>query len=197
MSATTEDAPPPPAPRRPAASPPPPRNTILFVCTGNICRSPMAEGLLRAALRNEQPPLRDLKVASCGTFGEVGCAATGNAVRAMSSVSIDISHHRARAAERDTIRRAAVIFCMTREHLGTLRRMFGDELPAETHLMRGFIPENGGAGGDEVSDPWGGSLTEYSDCRDCMVEAMPSLLAFLREKFNAAGTGNAKGGAAK
>lgn len=88
---------------------------ILVVCTGNICRSPMGEALLRRAL--EEAGHGDVEVASFGTWGLTGSPATGEAVEVMRAQGVDISSHRARALERADVEGADLILAMTSVHL--------------------------------------------------------------------------------
>ncbi|MDR2862757.1 MAG: low molecular weight protein arginine phosphatase [Puniceicoccales bacterium] len=149
---------------------------VTFICTGNICRSPMAEGLLRHALQGEPEPLRSLRIVSAGTAASDGEPASPNAVRALKNVSIDISAHRSQPVTEAIINGSLAVFAMTGQHLRTLRQQF-PKLPAETHLMRVFME------GDvirEIPDPYGMGIADYESCRDSMVEAIPGILAFLR-----------------
>ena len=66
---------------------------ILIVCTGNICRSPMGQGLLAHALSAQPEPLRSLKVISAGVAAHTGEAVSENSVTALKKVGIDISNH--------------------------------------------------------------------------------------------------------
>ncbi|MDR3228408.1 MAG: low molecular weight phosphotyrosine protein phosphatase [Puniceicoccales bacterium] len=169
-----------PAAAAPAAAPAPKHITII--CTGNICRSPMGEGLLRHALKAEQAPLRDVPVVSCGTSAwHEGEAATANAVRALQKCGIDISAHRSRQVTKRIVENSLAIFAMTSDHLETLHDLYGDTLPAPAMLMRGLmdLPAEE-LYADEVADPFGGDLHRYEDCRDDIVAAVPSILNFLR-----------------
>jgi len=95
--------------------------SILVVCTGNICRSPMAEGFLRTALERrlgpEAPP-----VASAGVIGHEGGAAEPEAVRAAAERDVDIADHVVRRLRHEHIRAADVIVGMAREHRRAVAR---------------------------------------------------------------------------
>ena len=72
------------------------RDTVTFVCTGNTCRSPMAEALLRATLTKRGQGLEKLKVASFGLAAESGLPASTNSVKAMQRIGLDVGAHRSR-----------------------------------------------------------------------------------------------------
>jgi protein-tyrosine phosphatase len=96
--------------------------SILSVCTGNICRSPVAELLLAHALS----PVADVRVESAGTGALVGSGVPEQAQRLAASRSIDASMHRARQIDNSLIRGADLIVTMAREH----RRLIVESLPA-------------------------------------------------------------------
>ncbi len=96
--------------------------SVLSVCTGNICRSPVAELLLAHALA----PLGDVRVESAGTGALVGSGVPDQAQRLAASRSIDASAHRARQIDTGMIRNADLIVAMAREH----RRLIVESLPA-------------------------------------------------------------------
>lgn len=90
--------------------------SILVVCTGNICRSPIAEGILRGLLEErlgEAAPL----VASAGTAGWEGGTATGEAVAAAAELGVDIAGHRARELRAEHLRAADLVIAMAEEHV--------------------------------------------------------------------------------
>lgn len=88
---------------------------MLFVCTGNLCRSPMAEGLMGHELARRG--CRDIEVASAGTWAGLGHHATPEAVRAAAALGVDIARHRSRPLESSELRRADLIVAMTSVHV--------------------------------------------------------------------------------
>jgi len=105
------------------------RDTVTFVCTGNTCRSPMAEALLRATLVKRGQGLEKLKVASFGLAAEGGQPPSANSVKAMQRIGLDVSGHRSRLLSQADVDRSIVIFGMTESHLAALHSRF-DVLPA-------------------------------------------------------------------
>lgn len=88
---------------------------ILIVCTGNICRSPMAEVLLRRTLEGAGHP--EVEVASFGTWGLTGSPATSEAIEVMRQQGIDMTSHQARSLERGDVEEADLVLAMTSVHL--------------------------------------------------------------------------------
>jgi protein-tyrosine phosphatase len=89
--------------------------SILVVCTGNVCRSPVAEGLLRSALEDRFGDLAP-SVASAGTMGWEGEPAQRGSVVAAAALGIDIAGHRGRLLRRDEAEEASLVLAMAREH---------------------------------------------------------------------------------
>jgi protein-tyrosine-phosphatase len=149
---------------------------ILVVCTANICRSPMAEGLLAHALAAEEGPLKGLRVISAGIAARPGEPVSGNSVTALKKVGIDISEHRAQPVTQALLDGALAVLCMTNSHVGMIE-LQASPVPARLHLFRDFMPDGSHR---EIADPYGGSLRHYEQSRDEMVEAIPSLVAYLK-----------------
>jgi protein-tyrosine-phosphatase len=129
---------------------------ILLVCTGNICRSPLAEALLRRSL--EQRSVDGVSVTSAGTGAWDGAPASEGAYLVGLERGLDLSGHRARLLTRELVEEADLILTMARHHRARV-----DELGGEGRVF--VLGEYGGREGDEaeVSDPFGGDLDVYRD----------------------------------
>jgi protein-tyrosine phosphatase len=139
----------------------------------------MAAGLLQHALLAQPEPLKSLKVASAGVAARVGERVSENSVIALKKAGIDISQSRSRPLTPELITSASLILCMTESHRATIQLNF-DPVPRHVYLFREFMPR----GADkEIGDPYGGPLKIYETARDEMVEAIPSLLEFLKTRF--------------
>src|ERR1035438_9042945 len=106
---------------------------ILFVCTGNVCRSPLAEGLLRHMLRGRN----DIQVASAGLGALEGVGATGAAIEVMAELGIDISSHVSQALGSELVRQADFILTMTRQHYDAIQALH-PAAAEQTFLVREF-----------------------------------------------------------
>jgi len=137
----------------------------------------MAEALLRHALAAEEEPLKSLKVTSAGIGGWSGIPVTPNSVAALRKVGLDISQHRSRALDPAILSRAVLILCMTESHRSAILMDF-PETSAPILLMRELLPP---PADPEIPDPYGSNLQSYEDTRDSIVEAIPSIVEYLRE----------------
>ncbi len=146
---------------------------ILFVCTGNTCRSPMAEHLFRARAGTAL----GWQAVSAGVLAFPGAPASAEAVAALREKGIDLSGHRSRPVTRDLVEQADLIVAMTAGHRDELRRRF----PAAADRIRLLHAFGTQAVEADVSDPIGQSMDVYRHVRDEIDSSLADLILFVRE----------------
>ena len=133
------------------------RFMILFVCTGNTCRSPMAEGALRSLLEKERPG--KFEIMSAGTAAAANFPATMYANEAAKIWDVDLSGHLSQPLSPAVIDEADLILGMTSQHVREVLRMRKDA-GDKTFLFKNF--PDGEIDGEPVIDPIGASLETYN-----------------------------------
>ncbi|MFZ0616512.1 MAG: serine hydroxymethyltransferase [Chthoniobacterales bacterium] len=146
-----------------------PRKTILFVCTGNVCRSPMAEGLMRHFLRERT----DITILSAGVSAPKGSRASQPAVEALSELGISLGNFRSQPVTEELLDKVTHVFTMTREHRRVIDLLFPEHSP-KVRILGEFF-----SGGGDVPDPIGQGLPVYKRCRDVIKSALAQLLDFV------------------
>src|SRR5437899_8500639 len=149
--------------------------TILFVCTGNVCRSPMSEGLFRQAARGRG----DFCVLSAGVGAIEGQPPSAYAVQALKELGIDISQQRSRMLTADVVSQADYIFGMTHGHVDAINLLY-PQAAEKTFLLREF-DETLDVFEKDIPDPIGGSYEIYLNCRDQIEQGIASLLHFIEQ----------------
>jgi glycine hydroxymethyltransferase len=149
--------------------------TILFICTGNICRSPMAEALFRRAMRGRG----EFRVFSAGIGAVDGQPPTQHSVNAMRELGVDISAQRSRMLTGELVRSADLILGMTHGHVDTVALMY-PKMAEKTFLLREF-DETLEPYEKDISDPIGSTYEVYVDCRDQIEQGIASLLKFMEQ----------------
>jgi len=164
---------------------PPPREPgspyrVCLVCLGNICRSPMAETVLRAAL-DEAGLAEAVTLDSSGTGDwHVGQPMYPQARSALARRGYDGSAHRARQFRPSWLADRDLILAMDASNLATLRRMAG---PADRDRIRlfGEVGGLGAVGGGEIPDPYGGNDADFGYVLDLLGAAAPVIAARLAD----------------
>ena len=160
--------------------------TVLFVCTGNVCRSPMAEGIFRQAVRGRG----DYRALSAGLGAAEGQPPSAYAVQAVKELGIDISAGRSRMLTAELVQQADYIFGMTHSHLDTVAMLY-PQAAEKIFLLREF-DETLDAFDKDISDPIGGSYEVYLNCRDQIEQGIVSLLRFLEQGQTATASAGAR-----
>ena len=148
---------------------------VLFVCTGNICRSPIAEGLFRRLIGNR----KDIEVVSAGVHAVRGQPPSLYAVQVCAEEGTDISGLRSQPLTATLVNQATHIFAMTGAHLETIQALF-PHTAEKTFLLREF-EEPGTTVWREVPDPIGLGREVYEHCARIIKNALPSVLAFVEQ----------------
>jgi glycine hydroxymethyltransferase len=149
--------------------------SVLFVCTGNICRSPIAEGLFLRLIANR----KDIEVASAGVHAVRGQPPSLYAVQVCEAEGVDISQLRSQPLTVTLVERATHIFAMTGAHLETIHLLFPHGAQ-KSYLLREF-EEPGTTVWRDVPDPIGLGHDVYEVCARTIKNALPSVLAFVEQ----------------
>ena len=139
---------------------------ILFICTGNTCRSPMAEGLCRREL--ERRGIHDIECISAGLSPFEGEAPSENAVEAMKEIGVDISSKRSQPVTYDLLNSADLVVCVSDKHQRVLT-------PYLSVIKKCIVL------GEGISDPYGQNLSVYRKTRDEILDALNQVIDQITE----------------
>lgn len=156
------------------------KTSVLFVCMGNICRSPSAEGVFLKLLAS-QKLTPHFNVDSAGTHGyHVGEPADGRAIRYAHKRRIDIRNHRARQVEIEDFARYDYVLAMDDENMHRLLGLCPPEHQHKVKLLLTFAPECGVA---HVPDPYDGGAKGFEEVLDLCEAACQGLLAEIQAQL--------------
>lgn len=130
---------------------------IIFVCTGNTCRSPMAEIIAKDIFNRRKI---NINVISRGIAVYFPSEASENSIKALEKYNLDLSKHIAKQIEQSDIVSSNLILTMTNQHKAFVKKMAGDSVNVFT--LKEYIK----VGNDDISDPYGGDISDYQKCAD-------------------------------
>ncbi len=133
---------------------------VMFVCTGNICRSAMAEGILKKIAIDKK---LDLEVYSSGIYAEDGDNATYNAIYVARNYDIDISSHRATNIRNSKIDKMDIILCATKSHKDAVIYMYPN-LEGKVYTIKEYAELDNNGKDIDIRDPWGYDVEIYNNC---------------------------------
>ncbi len=150
---------------------------ILFVCTGNTCRSAMVEAAARKRIADMPDQYKDFTVSSAGVMCAGSSPASDNAILAAEQNGCDLSAHIAKQVTEDLLAQADYIFAMTLRHKQMLEWM-APQYSDKIFLFNAFA--EGSPDAADVPDPYGGSLAEYMQCFDVLSAGVTQILEKLQ-----------------
>lgn len=142
---------------------------ILFVCSGNLCRSPMAEYLLQDELKNRG--VDGVLAESAGTIAMDGNKAATLAVSALAAIGVDMSGHRARGLDRRMIDEAGWVVTMERHHMQSVLSL-APGAEDKTVMIGEFLKPGAGM---EIEDPYGGGPDDFRKALELIREAVRAM----------------------
>jgi protein-tyrosine phosphatase len=156
---------------------------ITTVCTGNICRSPMAEYLIRQAV--EEAGITDVEVDSAGTSDwEIGNPADPRAIELLVANGIDASSHTARQFDGGTFATVDLVLALDADHYAELRKLAPTpEDKEKVRMLRSFDPQVADLAPAEqgIYDPWFGDSGDFDAAWEMIRAALPGLVRHVRQ----------------
>ena len=135
---------------------------VMFVCTGNICRSAMAEKMLKKKI--EDMKIADIEVNSCGVYAQNGDVPTYEAREVMSEYGIDMKGHRATNIQNSNIKEVDLILCATLSHKVAVLDIY-PQLEGKVFTMKEYVGYNREYHDKiNIKDPWGYDIETYRSC---------------------------------
>ena len=150
---------------------------IVTVCTGNICRSPMAHALLNAELADAGLEDR-VSVISAGISDEEhGNPVDSRAVTVLSRNDLELRDHQAHRITDEELQEADLLLAMTAAHQAELRRRLGDDQAEHVRLMRSFGAQDIGEDDLDIADPWYGGADDFDLAWEQIRAAVPHVVS--------------------
>ncbi|HHT51275.1 MAG TPA: low molecular weight protein arginine phosphatase [Eubacteriaceae bacterium] len=156
--------------------------TILFVCTGNTCRSPMAAGILKDLIEKSPPGDNSIEVKSAGLMVFEKGPAHPNAIKVTKDKGIDISDHTSQQLTLELMERADLILTMTQSHRDQII-IVEPKYKDKVYTLLEFIQEEGETENVDIADPFGLSKEEYEKTAQQLTWAIEKALPKIIKKI--------------
>lgn len=150
---------------------------IMFICTGNICRSAMAHWLMKKKL--EEKNISGVEVYSSGIFAMKDDISTDEAIEVMEEYGVNLKQHRATETRNSNIEQMDLVLCMTLSHKQTLINMYPN-MKEKIYTLKEYVQMN--ENGIETKDPWGYGLVVYRYCAAEIDMALDKLIKKIENK---------------
>lgn len=153
---------------------------IMFICTGNICRSAMAEWMMKDKLNKNN--INNIEIFSSGIYAQNGDTPTYEAIETMRENNIDLKQHRATNTTNSNINEMDLIFGMTQSHKNELAYLYPN-LKDKIFTLKEYVNYNKeGHNSINIKDPWGFDIETYRSCAAEIAECLDLLIKRLSEK---------------
>ncbi|MES2657687.1 MAG: low molecular weight protein arginine phosphatase [Verrucomicrobiota bacterium] len=154
---------------------------VLFVCTGNTCRSPMAEGLFRLALKDRE----DYETSSAGVAASKGAPCNPETAVLLKKRGTSLDGFSSRMVSDEILAKATHVFAMTQGHLQTLEARFPQHAD-KFYLVCEFVEIPNEGIGTDVPDPIGLGRRAYEEVAEMFDAAIPSIIAYIDQTWKPA-----------
>ena len=149
---------------------------IMFICTGNICRSAMAHAMFEKMVKEQN---KNVQVYSCGIYAQNGDIPTYEAIETMNEYGIDLRNHRATNIRNSNIEEMDVILCATENHKNMVLNLYPN-LKGKVFTMKEYVGDT--ENGINISDPWGCNITIYRMCASELSKIVEKIIKKLLTK---------------
>jgi protein-tyrosine-phosphatase len=149
--------------------------TVLFICTGNTCRSPMAEGLLKASIKGDS----NIRVISAGVAAMPGQLVSRETQEILSENGGALKEFESQQVDEVLLKEADLVIAMTSAHADRVRRFFSAHV-GEVNLLCDYIDPSEGLAGVDIPDPIGMGKAAYEEVAEVMALAMPGIIEAIK-----------------
>ena len=156
------------------------KKNIIFICSGNTCRSPMAKYIFDYELKSNN--IAGYSSDSAGMFCIAGMPASSNAIAVLNEIGIaEVSKHRSKPVAENALKKSDLIVCLTLNIKRTIQINY-PELIKKLRVLKEFsVSETGANDNQDIRDPFGCGIPEYRNCRDEIHECIIKLIDSIKQ----------------